>query len=98
VDPIIEITVGNKTIHSKTKEKVGTGATFWGEHFFFDTNYETTYEAEREKIIIKVKNHRSFGTDALIGTVETSLPTIYYKDDHVLQYQWAALAGLTKKF
>jgi len=32
------------------------------------------------------------------GTIEMSLPSIYYKDRHCIEHQWAALAGLTKNF
>jgi len=32
---------GKKKI-SKLKEHVGSGATFWGEHFFFEKNFEVT--------------------------------------------------------
>lgn len=43
-------------------------------------------------------DHSTFGVDGLIGTVELNIPAVYQKDKHCLQYQWAALSGLTKSF
>jgi len=98
VDPVLKIQTGTNQRLSKPKSGIGSGATYWGEHFFFEKNYSTSYEAEKEKIIISVLDHSSLGVNALIGSVEFNLSAIYQKQDHCLQHQWAALSGLTKKF
>lgn len=95
---IVEVKVFGKSRFSKVQNKTGSGATFWGEHFFFEKTFDTTYELEDQKIVISVLDHSSIGFSGLIGTVELSIPTVYYKDKHVVQYQWAALSGLTNKF
>jgi len=98
IDPLISVNCCDKTRRTKTKKDIGTGATYWGEHFFFETNFATTYEVERTKIYIKIKDHSSFGLDALIGQLEIPLSAVYYKDNHVMLHNWSALSGLTKNF
>jgi len=40
VDPIIEIKAFGKSRYSKVVKEVGSGATYWGEHFFFEKQFQ----------------------------------------------------------
>jgi Ca2+-dependent lipid-binding protein len=98
VDPIITVKAFGKSRYSKVQKNIGSGATFWGDHYFFEKNFDTTFELENERILISVGDHNLIGYDGVIGNVEINIPTIYYKEGHVMQHQWAALSGLTQNF
>ena len=39
INPVIQIEAFGKKRVSKAKENIGTGATFWGDHFFFEKSF-----------------------------------------------------------
>ena len=84
--------------NTKTKDKRGTGMTFWGEHLFFNKKIGAPVEFEVEKLKIEVMDHNTIGSDALIGEFEIDLVSIYFSDKHALQHQWVALSNLKKNF
>jgi len=42
VDPILKIQALGQTRYSKPKKKIGTGAVYWGEHYFFEHTFRVS--------------------------------------------------------
>lgn len=45
-----------------------------------------------------MSNHKLIGSDAVLGSFELDLSSIYGSDKHAILHRWAALANLEKKF
>ena len=43
-------------------------------------------------------DHNLIGPNGVIGTVELNVASVYNKDKHCMEYQWAALCGIAKDF
>jgi len=50
---------------------------FWGEHLFFDVKNADESKICKEKIIVKVMNHRALLKDGLIGMCEIDMYYLY---------------------
>jgi hypothetical protein len=91
--PIVEVrTLGDRQV-SRVKERVGKELTVWNEHFFFEKNFGSKYEAEGEGVTISFFDHRKILRDSLIGRCEFSLFRLYSAKGHAIEHEWVALAN-----
>ena len=40
LDPLIKLKAFDSVKYSKPKNKVGSGSTYWGEHYFFNKSFQ----------------------------------------------------------
>jgi len=55
VDPIITVKAFGKSRYSKVVKNVGSGATFWGDHYFFEKNFDVRNEFNN--IVMFIRQH-----------------------------------------
>lgn len=93
LNPIISIKCFGKTKCTKKIKGVGpTTTSIWNEHIYFSRLKCSVSEILSEKIIIRVKDSKTF-KDPLIGSYEFDLTHVYHEKNHCILHTWVALSN-----
>lgn len=93
IDPLIKCSAFGEVQSCSHKVKVGTGQTYWGEHFFFLKKIEDIQYFCSNKLKIEVVNFIKIGKDSIVGELSLDLISIYKESNHCLLYTWAGLSN-----
>ena len=94
VDPIVAIKVFGKTKCTKALKQITSGTLVtWDDHFYFDKEFSTATEIEKERLTIEVRDQRFLLRDSLIGVYEMDLVYIYYQENHAVMNKWVVLSN-----
>lgn len=87
IDPIIKITAfGESKTGASKKGVVNTDETYWAEHFFFEKKVKDPKEIENDRIEVEVLDHKMKLTDALVGTFQIDLMSIFFAENRTIQH------------
>ena len=75
---------------STTKEGLSSNSSvYYGEHFHFQKKVKKSIDIENE--ILKVTIYDDGILDSKIGSTSVSIPTVYYRKNHVVEHEWHIL-------
>jgi len=69
---------------------------YWGEHMFFEKSFETTEEFEMEKLKISIMDYKLMRSNALVGSTELDMVSVYFNENHAFEHKWVILANMSK--
>lgn len=90
--PIIKIEALSSS-KSIILERPYLNSILWEEHIFLSSKIGSYSEFENQKLKISVYDYNKIGIEGLIGEMETDLVSIYFQENHTLDYQWAVLTN-----
>lgn len=99
IDVIIKITAFGEVQYTRIIKNQGPGSqTFWGEHIFFQKNFQIRSEMENDNFSIEVLNHNSLLKNDVIGQTQGSTLQIYGEEKHAILNRWDILTNPKKSF
>lgn len=97
VDVVIEVEAFDKKKHTETRKGIGYGtAAFYGEHFFFDQEFKTRSVLDSQILRVTVFDAGIFRRK--VGSIDISIPSIYYEENHTINHRWFMLSNLQENY
>ncbi|XP_071507429.1 myoferlin-like [Diadema antillarum] len=88
INPVCRVTIQHNT--QVTRVKKSTSKPYWDELFFFQFNMSPA-ELFDEIIQLQVLDSHLVRSDAVIGTFQLDIGTVYQSEDHTLHNKWLLL-------
>ena len=97
INVLIEVQAFGVKKSTATRKGIGFGtAAFYGEHLFFDKNFKERSILDSQMLIVTVYDVGVLKRK--IGSVEISIPSIYYEPEHTVRHRWHMLANIDEDF
>lgn len=97
VNAQIEVSAFGSKKSGANRKGIGFGtAAFFGDHFFFDKNFNDRTILDSQMLQITVYDIGLMKRK--VGSLEISIPSIYYEPEHTVKHKWYILANIDKDF
>ena len=94
---VIEVEAFDRKKHTETRKGIGFGtAAFYGEHFFFDKEFSKRSILDGE--VLRVTVYDAGILKRKVGSVDISVPSIYYEKNHTINHRWYMLSNISENY